>query len=102
MELMDTMKIKQECSVCSIKIWEHNGVKLKKTAQYNEIDVRLNDLSKMTIGVCSKHLKPRKLELDMMTEKAHQGWLEEVALGIGNEEWVRDKGLKLEIVGVQS
>lgn len=95
------MKLKTECSVCQTKIWEHNGIKLTKTPEYNELDVRLNDLSKMTVGVCSKHLKPKKLELDMMTEKTHQGWLEEVHLGIGDEDWVKNTGLKLKIVGIQ-
>ena len=98
--LMD-MKTKQECSVCSVKIWEYNGVKLKKTDEYNEIDVALDNLSKMTIGVCSRHLKPSKLELQMITEKTHQGWLEEVALGVGDEEWVKNTGLNLKVVGTQ-
>lgn len=93
------MKIKTECSVCPTKIWYFNGAKLKKTNEYHEVDVIMNDGSSMTTGVCSKHTNPKKLEITMMTEKLHQGWLEEVAFGIGNEEWVRDKGMSLAVTG---
>lgn len=98
--MVDMMKIKTECAVCPTKIWKFNGVKLKKTPEYNELDVKLNDLSNMTVGVCSQHLSPKKLELTTMTEKIHQGWLEEVALGVGEEQWVKEKGLKLEVVSL--
>lgn len=98
---MNGMKLKAECAACPVKIWEIVDSKFKKTKEYNEIDVKLNDLSKMTVGVCPKHLKPRKLDLQIMTEKIHQGWLEEIAFDIGNKEWVKNTGLNLEIVGVQ-
>lgn len=98
---MENLKRKTECAVCDTKIWEHNGVKLVKTSEYNEIDAQMSDLSKMTVGVCSKHLTPKKLELDIMTEKTHQGWTEEVVFGLGNDEWVKEVGLKLKIVGVK-
>lgn len=98
--MIELMKIKRECAVCPTKIWEVTGEKLRKTPEYNEVDVRLDNLSKMTVGVCSKHLKPKKSDLDIMTEKSHQGWLEEVAFGIGNEDWVKNTGLKLKVTGV--
>lgn len=98
--MIDLMKIKTECSICPTKIWEYNGAKLKKTSEYNEAIVKLNNLSNMKIGVCSKHLKPKKAELDMITEKNMQGWLEEVALGIGNKQWLMDIGSKLKVVEV--
>lgn len=97
---MENFKTKTECAVCPTKIWHYDGVRLKKTEEYNEIEVKLNILSKMTVGVCSKHLTPQKKDLKTMTNKIHQGWLEELALGIGNEQWVRDEGLKLQVVGV--
>lgn len=97
---MEHMKIKTQCAICPINIWEYTGVKMKKTSEYNEIEVRLNDLSKMKVGVCSKHLKPKKMELDMMTEKNMQGWLEELALGIGDKDWVQNVGSKLKAVSL--
>lgn len=98
--MITEMKIKKECAVCPTKIWTVVGMKLKKSEEYNEVDVRLNNDSKMTVGVCSKHTKPKRLELEMITEKNMQGWLEEVAFGIGNEAWVKDQGINLKVVGV--
>lgn len=98
--MIENLKTKTECAICPVKLWEVKGMKLKKTKEYNEIDVQLSDLSRMTIGVCSKHLKPKKLDLKIMTEKNRQGWLEEVAFGIGSEDWVKNYGLKLKITGV--
>lgn len=92
------LKTKLECSICPAKIWDGEK-KLKKTAEYNEIDVKLDNGSKMTIGVCSEHIKPKKAELKKMEEKNRLGWQEEVDLGIGNEAWVKE-GLKLQIVGI--
>lgn len=97
--MLENTKIKQQCGVCDRAIWEYNGVKLKKTPEYNQIDVDLNNGTRMTVGVCSNHTKPKKMELKIMTEKMHQGWLEEVAFGIGNEEWVNQVGTKLQVVG---
>lgn len=98
--MINLMKQKQECLVCPTQIWATQGMKLKKTPEYNEVDVLLDNDSKMTAGVCSKHTKPKDLELKIMTEKTRQGWLEEVAFGVGNEEWVQTVGIKLNIVGV--
>jgi len=100
--MTENFRIKTECAVCPTKIWRLEGTRLKKTEEYHEIKVRLNDLSNMTVGVCSKHIKLDKTGLTLMTEKIHQGWLEEVALGIGNEGWVRNKGTSLEVVGVNT
>src|SRR3990167_7167012 len=99
--MIESLEIKIQCAVCPTRIWEVSGMRLKKTPEYHEIDVRLNNSSKMTVGVCSQHLKPKKLELAMMTEKIHQGWLEELAFGLGNEEWVRTEGTILKVTGVQ-
>ena len=96
-----TLKTKLECSVCDTRIWEPGVTGYKKSAEYNEVIVKLNDLSKMTIGVCSKHKEPTKSDLDKMTLKTLDGWLEEVANGIGNQEWVTNIGSKIKIVGVQ-
>lgn len=98
--MINDMKIKKECAVCQRAIWEVVGTRLKKTSEYNEVNVRMNNLTTMTVGVCSEHTKPGKLELAMITEKAHQGWLEEVAFGVGEEQWVKEVGLQLEAVGV--
>lgn len=97
---MEHTKIKKECLVCPVNIWEYNGVKLKKTPEYNETHVKLNNGSKMKIGVCSQHISPKKKDYPVMTEKNRQGWLEELALGIGNKKWVMEHGSKLEVIGV--
>lgn len=95
------VKIKLECSVCDTPIWEKDVQGYKKSSEYNEIVVKLNDLSNMKIGVCSKHINPNKKDLKKMTQKTLDGWLEEVALGMGNKEWVNNIGSKLIIVGVK-
>lgn len=99
---MKQFKIKNECILCPTKIREYDELlgKLKKTAEYNEITVKLNDLSNMKVAVCSKHLKPKKTELDKITEKTQKGWLEELALGIGNKQWVMNIGSKLKVVSL--
>jgi hypothetical protein len=56
----------------------------------------------MKVGVCAKHQKPLVADMPNMTKKAHDGWLEEVAMGSGNVDWVQNKGLKLNIIGIQS
>lgn len=98
--MIELMKQKQECGLCQTKIWEVVGEKLKKTDEYNEVDVQLDNQSKMTVGVCRRHVKPKQSDLPIMTEKAHQGWLEELAFGVGNKEWVDSVGLKINIIGV--
>lgn len=97
--MLEHLKVKTECAACDTPIWAYNGIKLKKTDNYQEIDVDVSDGSKMRVGVCPRHTAPKKLDLQVMTEKIHQGWLEEVAFGIGNKEWVEAKGLHLEITG---
>lgn len=94
------MTTKLECGVCTTPIWHRVGGKLKRTPEYNEVIVNLSNLSKMSVGVCSKHTKPTKLELNMITEKTQQGWLEEVASGEGNEDWVRNCGVHLKAVSL--
>lgn len=98
--MLDNFKIKTECAVCSTKIWAYDGFKLKKTDEYNEATVKLNNLSNMAVGVCGRHSKLKKSDLPIITEKNHQGWLEEVALGIGKKEWVNEVGSKLRAVGI--
>ena len=98
--MISEMKTKKECGVCQTRIWEVRGEKLRKTSEYGEIDVLLSNDSKMTVGVCSKHHEPKDLELAIITEKTHQGWLEEVAFGIGNKKWVKEVGVNLTAVGI--
>lgn len=98
--MIELMKQKQECGLCQTKIWEVAGEKLRKTDEYNEVDVQLDNQSKMTVGVCSRHAKPKDKDLPIMTEKIHQGWLEELAFGVGNTDWVNQIGLKINIIGV--
>lgn len=94
-----TIKIKAECIACETPIHTKSGRKWKKGPEYNERRVNLNDGSQMTIGVCKQHLT-QPLELNSITKKAHEGWLEEIKLGIGNTEWIQKIGLKLKITGV--
>lgn len=94
------MKIKKQCSVCETPIWYFDGVKIRKTDEYREATVSLNDGSKMTIGVCRNHFQPSKEDFDKITEKTHQGWLEEVAFGVGKPDWVKQVGMKLKVTGV--
>jgi hypothetical protein len=94
------VKVKLECSACDTPIWQPGKVGYEHSSEYNEVTVKLNDLSKMKIGVCSKHTKPNKKDLTKMTSKTIEGWLEEIALGVGNKEWVTSVGTKLIIVGV--
>jgi hypothetical protein len=98
--MIGLMNIKTECTVCDTKIWENDGQKLKKSPEYNEVDVMLNDSSKMKVGVCSKHTKPKKPELDIITKKNFQGWMEEIALGVGSEVWVKSVGKELRVTGL--
>lgn len=99
---MENMKIKNECAICDTKIREFDVLKnkLKKTPEYNEITVKLNDLSNMKVAVCSKHLKPNKLQLATIMDKTQKGWLEELALGIGNKQWVMNIGSKLKVISL--
>ena len=99
--MVEHTKIKNQCSVCETRIWEYDGVKIKKTPEYHETDVALNNGTLMTTGVCSKHTRPKGVDFAIMTEKMHQGWLEEVAFGIGNKQWVDSVGMKLEVTGVK-
>lgn len=93
------LKVKKECMVCPTNIWEYNGVKYVKTDAYNETDVKLHDGSRMTIGVCPKHVKVKLQDLPLINQKLQQGWLEEVALGIGDDSWVKQKAHKITAVG---
>jgi hypothetical protein len=54
----------------------------------------------MKVGVCSKHTKPKKPELDIITKKNFQGWMEEIALGVGSEVWVKSVGKELRVTGL--
>lgn len=94
------LKIKLECTLCETRIWEPAGSKLRKTPEYNEVVVNLSDQSRMKVGVCSKHTSPDESQLKLIREKNLAGWMEEIKLGVGNEKWVREKGSKLEIVGI--
>lgn len=100
------MEKKLECGVCDTRLYdevEREGRKsYKKNAEYHEVDVTLSDLTGMTVGVCSEHLHPTKFELLEMTDRMHDGWREEVLLGVGNPEWVTNTGLSLQVVGVKS
>lgn len=98
--MITEMKITLECGVCATPIRERVGKKVKKTSEYREIVVNLNNLSRMSVGVCSKHTSPTKLELDMITQKVRQGWMEEVALGVGNREWVESRGVNIKAVSL--
>lgn len=98
--MIEHFRVKNECAVCATPIWQYDGIKRKKTEQYNEASVMLNNESRMTVGVCNSHKQLKQFDLPLITEKARQGWLEEVALGIGKKEWVNNVGLKLEAVGV--
>ena len=94
------VRIKLECSVCTTPIWQKADIGYEKSPEYNELVVKLNDLSKMKIGVCSKHTEPNKKDLTKMNQKILEGWIEEVALGIGNKEWVDSIGSKIKIMEV--
>lgn len=98
--MIELLKYPYECTVCDTKIRHYSRGKIKKLPEYNEIEVQLNDLSKMKVGVCPAHTKPKKLELQIIMEKTRHGWAEEVAFGIGNAEWVSNRAPKLEITGV--
>lgn len=98
---MSNPNIKTECAVCEAKIWKIVNGKLRKTSIYTESTVELSDGSLMKVGVCNRHEKPDQTELSAITTKTHKGWLEEVALGIGNSEWVEQEGLKLSVIGVK-
>lgn len=102
MDKANHLKYKFECGICDTRIWDYQNGKIKKTPEYREIDVRLSDLTNMTVGVCSRCIKPKKHDLLSMTEKMRRGWVEEVAFGFGNAEWVKNKGLSLEIVGLKT
>lgn len=98
---MHQMKYPYECAFCSTKIRLLVAPnKVVKLPGYNEVTVRLNDGSKMVLGVCEKHTRPNRLELLLATRKVKKGWKEEVKFGVGNVDWVRRAGLKLKIVGV--
>lgn len=98
--MLTHMKTKQQCGICETAVWDVVGDKLKKNNEYNEIHVSLDNLSKMKVAVCSKHMSPDKTALKLMTEKMHRGWQEEVDFGLGNKDWVSHVGSKLTVVGV--
>lgn len=99
---MKSLKNKRECGVCSTAIFEYDSKtgKLRKSAAYNEVDVMMSDKSVMTLGVCLNHTKLAETDMPVITKKVHDGWLEEVAYGIGNKAWVNKTGLNLAVVGV--
>jgi len=99
---MKSLKNKRECGVCNIAIFDYDSKTgtLKKSDEYNEIDVKMSDKSVMTLGVCSKHTKLEEGDYSTITKKVHDGWREEVAYGIGNKAWVEKTGLNLAVVGV--
>lgn len=99
---MEQLRYKHECSVCDKRIYSYDPAKGKVTRNlfYRETDVVLNDGSIMRTAVCTHHEQPTKEELLTMTIKTHLGWEEELDLGIGDEEWIRTKGLSLSVVGV--
>lgn len=99
--MMETMKYAFECAVCETKIRVIEDGRLIKTEDYNEIELKLNTLSFITVGVCSKHTKPKKDELVQIEKKVKLGWQEEIERGIGNPEWVKNTGMHLKIVGIK-
>lgn len=98
--MVQNFRVKLECAVCPTRIWDSTGTHLKKTGEYNEVDVRLSDGTLMTTGVCSEHVALKGGDLLKMTEKMRKGWLEEVALNIGDGGWVHGKGVKLVVEAV--
>lgn len=92
-------KVKDECMVCPVKIWDASKGVRKKTDQYHETDTQLDDGTIMTIGVCAKHQKIDLNDIPRINQKLQQGWLEEVALGLGDAEWVKNKAHKLTVIG---
>lgn len=96
------LRYKLECSVCDKEIWSYDDVlkQYVKNHNYREVDVRMSDGSAMTSGVCQEHTHPTEHQLQEMTIKTHFGWEEEASLGVGDEEWIRNKGLQLMIVGI--
>lgn len=99
MEKAKNMRLRYQCAVCPTTIREAVNGKIKKNHEYNVIDVELNIGSLMAVGVCSKHTQPTTKELSTMDDKIHRGWDEEVAIGVGNKEWVEQVAPKLVIVG---
>jgi hypothetical protein len=100
---MNSTKYKRECSVCDTKIHDFDKLtnKYKKNGEYHELEVELSDHSIMTVGVCSAHKSAGEQEFPVMTDRVHRGWLEEVAAGTGNKQWVKEVGLNLEVVAVR-
>lgn len=98
---MNNMKYPFECSLCETKIREFVNGKIRKTEEYNEIDLKINDGSNMTTAVCSKHTKPRTLDFPKIMRKIQAGWQEEVDHGLGNKEWVETIGSKIIITGLK-
>lgn len=99
--MIETMRFPFECGICETPIRKIELGKLVKTDEYHEVDVKLNTLSFMTVGVCSKHKNPKKEDFIKMEHKAKLGWQEEVERGIGNKEWLHETGMNLKIVGVK-
>lgn len=99
--MVGMMKYPKECALCETPV--HNVVdgRLRRNGEYHEVVLTLSDLSKMKVAVCSIHTEPTKDQLPMVAQKVKQGWMEEVAFGIGNKDWLENTGLKLEIVGVE-
>lgn len=94
------LKTKAECMACPTKIWQNINGKYKKNDEYHEVDMRLDNNTVMTIGVCAKHQQIDLSDLPHINQKLQQGWLEEVALGIADEAWVKDKANNLTVIGV--
>lgn len=100
--MIDTMKYPFECVLCDTKVREIRNGRMVKNDEYNEVEFKLNTLSKMTTAVCSKHKNPKKSDFPKAEKKVKLGWQEEVDRGVGSREWVHNTGLKLKITGVES
>jgi hypothetical protein len=98
--MIGQMKYKRECAVCPTEVHKVVNGKLRKSDEYHEVNLKLSDLYVMKVAVCSQHTEPTKDQLAVISNKVKQGWMEEVAFGIGNEDWVKNVGLKIEVTGV--
>lgn len=98
--MVGQMKYPKECALCETPVHDLVDGKLRRNGEYHEVTLALSDLSKMKVAVCSMHAEPAKDQLPLIAMKVKQGWMEEVAFGIGNESWVRETGMKLEVTGV--
>lgn len=92
------MKYPKECTLCETQTKHVVDGKLKNTEEYNEVFLKLNNGSKMKVAVCNKHKDPKDEDYPKVMDKVRMGWAEEVAFGVGNEDWVKTIGKQLEIV----